>query len=63
MKFEKKTFEQRNLEMIRDFDRNANYYCMVQMNQFFSTDAYLALMARAQDKLNKQSDPRKKVDL
>jgi hypothetical protein len=29
MKFEKKTFEQRNLEMIRDFDRNANYYCMV----------------------------------
>jgi succinate dehydrogenase flavin-adding protein (antitoxin of CptAB toxin-antitoxin module) len=29
MKFEKKTFEQKNLEMIRDFDRNANYFCMV----------------------------------
>jgi len=33
------------------------------VNQFFSTEAYLALMARAQDKMNKQSDPRKKVDL
>jgi len=47
MKFEKKTFEQKNLETIRDFDRNQNYYCMVQVNQFFSTEAYLALMARA----------------
>ena len=29
MKFEKKTFEQKNLETIRDFDRNQSYFCMV----------------------------------
>jgi hypothetical protein len=29
MKFEKKTFEQKNLEMIRDFDRDKEQICMV----------------------------------
>ena len=29
MKFEKKTFEQKNLEMIRDFDRDKEHICMV----------------------------------
>ena len=32
MKFEKKTFESSNLQTIRDFDRNANYFCMLQPN-------------------------------
>lgn len=48
MKFEKKTFEQKTLEAIRDFDKKkaerGEYFCMVQTNDYFTTDAYLALM-------------------
>jgi hypothetical protein len=29
MKFEKKTFEQRTLEMIKEYDHNQDYYCLV----------------------------------
>lgn len=58
MKFEKKTFEQRTLESIRDFDkakaRRGEYFCMVQTNDYFSTETYLALMEKAQQKMLKQ---------
>ena len=52
-KFEQKTFDQKNLETIRNFDRNrarnGGYMCMVQTNHYFSTQTYLELMAKAQD--------------
>ena len=51
MKFEKKTFESSNLQTIRDFDRNANYFCMLQPNQYFGTQTYLSLITKAQDKM------------
>lgn len=51
MKFEKKTFEQRTLESIRDFDKakasRGEYFCMVQTNDYFTTETYLALMDKA----------------
>lgn len=51
MKFEKKTFEQRTLESIRDFDKvkadKGEYFCMVQTNDYFTTETYLALMHKA----------------
>lgn len=48
MKFEKKTFEQKTLESIKDFDPNHDYHCFVQENDYFTTHSYLALMRQAQ---------------
>lgn len=51
MKFEKKSFEQRTLQAIKDFDKSkadkGEYFCMVQTNDYFSTHTYLALMHKA----------------
>jgi hypothetical protein len=51
MKFEKKSFEQKTLEVIQKFDPQQDYMCLVQTNHFFSTDAYLRLISDAQAKM------------
>lgn len=47
MKFERKTFEQRTLEMIRDFDPAHDYHCLVQENDYFTKLSYFNLMKQA----------------
>jgi len=53
MKFEKKNFEQRTLEMIRDFDPSHDYHCLVQENDYFTRQSYLNLIGLAQQKMTK----------
>lgn len=68
MKFEQNTFESNMLQTIKDFDQNkaarGEYLCLVQTNEFFTTDAYLALIAKAQQKMLKQTQQQhRKADL
>jgi hypothetical protein len=50
-KVQKKDFEQRNLETIRDFDISKEYAVLLQENNFFNRNSYLAMIERAHNKM------------
>ena len=50
-RIQKKDFEERNLETIRDFDISKNYALLLQENHFVSINAYLAMIERAHNKM------------
>ena len=52
-KFQKQDFEQKNLETIRDFtpDKQQEYAILLQENNYFNRNAYLALIERAHNKM------------
>lgn len=53
LKLQKKDFEERNLETIRDFDaEKANeLVVLLQENHYFNRNSYLSMISRAHDKL------------
>ena len=53
MKFQKKDFEERNLETIREFcpDKADDYIVLVQENHYFNRNSYLGLIGKAHEKL------------
>ena len=59
LKFQKKDFEQQNLETILGFDparaARGEYIVLLQTNHYFNTNSYLALMSKAQKKLLEQN--------
>jgi len=58
-KLQKQDFEQRNLETIRDFDaaKQRDYVILMQENNFFNRNSYLALLERAHNKLVGKKHP------
>jgi len=60
LKFQKKDFEQQNLETILEFDHDkaarGEYVVLLQNNHFFNTNSYLALISKAQQKIKQQNN-------
>ena len=56
LKFQKKDFEERNLETIREFcpDKADDYVVLVQENHYFNRHSYLGLISKAHEKLTGQ---------
>lgn len=58
-KLQKKDFELKNLETIRDFDVTKDYAMLLQENNYFNRTSYLAMMERAHNKLVGSGEPLK----
>lgn len=52
-KLQKHDFEQRNIETIREFDdqKQQDYALLLQENNFFNRNSYMALIERAHNKM------------
>lgn len=65
MKFQKKDFEERNLETIREFSKekasNGEYIVLLQENLYFNQNSYLSLISKAHDKLVNQNSGGKAI--
>lgn len=53
LKFQKKDFDEMNLETIREFDetRADDYVVLLQENHYFNRNSYLSVISKAHDKL------------
>lgn len=50
-KLQKKDFDQKNIETIKEFDISRDYAILLQENNYFNKNTYLALMQHAHEKL------------
>ena len=62
LKLQQKDFETQNLQTIQEFDhekaKKGGYVVLLQTNDYFNKNGYLALISKAQQKLNQQNKDR-----